>query len=302
MANQIKGSNNFDIGFYTDLMSNWKGFQETVQDQLTNMLRDQQRFFGAFSTRWLERSSNIGKHFSEMSSSGTKEYKELYNIWKNYQNKINARIIKVTNIQNNGYSELFESWETSRNEFMTILSKLRDMEDRENEAKSKTDLYSSWLNVMNNVSNQISAAMTQGNTEYQRLTKTWFEFLDNMKGVISTIPKSDSNYGDIMKTWEKISLEMGSEISNLISEGNNKLKKIQESWQNATNQINKDLSKVFKEINYEELYSGFFDRSALPVFAHGAASAKTAKKMEDELKRLRSKIEELEAQIDELRK
>lgn len=302
MVNQIGNKSGPDPVFYSNLMNSWKGFQETVQDQMDEVMENQQQYIGTFSTRWLERSSNIGKRISEMSKGGVKEYLEIYNIWKNYQNKINARIIKVTNIQNNGYSELIERWEFSRVEMMNILSKLKDIGEKDEEERANVDLYNSWLNVMNGVPNQIALAITQGNAEYQQLTKVWFEFLDNMKVVISNIPESNPHHEEIMKTWDKISMEMGSEISNLISESNNQFKKIQSSWRDATNHIHKDFSKVFKEINYEELYTGFFDRTAFPVFGRGFAAARVNRRMEEELERLKTRIGEMETQLKELKK
>lgn len=296
--------NGLDPAFYGGLMKSWKGFQETVQERINHVMKDQQRFVGDFSSRWMDRSNSIGKEISKMSRSGAAEYQDMYNIWKNYQNKINARIIKVTNIQNNGYSELIEKWETSRVEMIKILTRLGQMdpEGDDEEGGSQVDLYSSWLNVTNNVSSQISQAMTQGNAEYQRLTQVWFEFLDNMREVVQSIPKSNPHHEDIMKTWEKISLEMGSELSNLISESNKHLKKIQTSWQEATNQIHKDLSKVFKEINYEELYSGFFDRTSAPILGLAAPPTSANKRMEDEIKRLNARVAELESQLEGMKK
>lgn len=296
-------SNGVDQAFYSDLMRNWKGFQDNIQDQINHVMRDQQAFVSSFSSRWMDRSGKIGRQIYEMSKGGAKEYQELYNIWKNYQNRINARIIKVTNIQNNGYSELIEKWETSRIEMMKILTTLRDLEENHGkEGETQVDLYSSWLNVTNSVTSQISMAMTQGNAEYQRLTKVWFEFLDNMKQVITGIPVSNPNYESIMKTWERISLEMGSELSNLISESNKHLKTVQSTWQEATNQIQKDLSKVFKEINYEELYTGFFDRTAIPTFGIGVPALGVNNRMEDEIKRLKARVAELEDQLKEIKK
>jgi ethanolamine utilization protein EutQ (cupin superfamily) len=290
-----------DPGFYTHLMDTWKDYQETIQEQMNRVMKEQQSFVGDFSSRWLERSSKIGKQISTMSGGGAKEYQEIYTIWKNYQNKLNARIMNVTSIQNNGYSDLFEKWERSRTEMMSILMRMRDINEKEVDDSAPGDLYSNWLNVTNSVTNQITSAMAEGNVEYQKLTKLWFEFLDNMRVVISDIPKNNPHHEEIMGTWEKISMEMGSEISNLISESNKHLKTIQDSWREATNQIHKDLSKVFKDINYEELYSGFFDRTALPVFTKRPAKAVNSD-VEAEMQKMKARIEELESQIEGMKK
>jgi gas vesicle protein len=296
----MKDENGSQMGneFYAQLMKNWQNFQQTMQDQISTAMKEQQSFHDSFTTRWMEQTNAITKMMTGVSGGSGKEYQDVYNIWKNYQNKINARIMKVSSIENNGYLDLMQRWRDYTSEMMDIISKLGKVGSLDADSKATIDLYSKWHNFMTNMSNQITMASREGNTEYQDLTKMWFEFLDSLKESITAIPSSNPHKKDVVETWEKITTVMGTEISNLVSESNNHFKRIQKTWADASNQIRGEFSKLFRDINYEELYTGFFARTAVPGFNGGSfISPPNVKAMEGEITELKSRVKELESEL-----
>jgi hypothetical protein len=180
---------------------------------------------------------------------------------------------------------------------MEIISHLGKM-GYDQDSKATMDLYSKWHNFMTNMSNQITMASREGNGEYQDLTKMWFEFLDSLKESISAIPQTNPHKKDVVETWEKITTVMGMELSNLVSESNTHMKKIQTTWVDASNQIRGEFSRLFRDINYEELYTGFFARTAIPGF-NGSSfyQPQNVKAMEDEISELKGRVKELESEL-----
>jgi hypothetical protein len=283
--------------FYGTLLKNWESFQKTMQDQISSAMKEQQSFHDNFTVKWMEQTNQITKMMTSMGQ-GQKEYQDVYNIWKNYQNKINARIMKVSSIENNGYLDLMQRWKDYTSEMMDIISKLGKMGNIDADSKATMDLYSKWHSFMTNMSNQITMASREGNGEYQDLTKVWFEFLDSLKESITAIPTTNPHKKDVVETWEKITTIMGTEISNLVSESNGHFKKIQTTWVDASNQIRGEFSKLFRDINYEELYQGFFARTAVPGFNGGSFyNPPHVDAMKDEIAELRAKVKDLESEL-----
>lgn len=284
--------------YYSQLLKNWENFQKIMQDQISTAMKEQQSFQENFTTKWMEQTNAITKMMSGAQGGSSKDLQEVYNVWKNYQNKINARIMKVSSIENNGYLDLMQRWRDYTSEMMDILSRLGKMGGLDADSKATMDLYSKWHSFMTNMSNQITMASREGNSEYQDLTKVWFEFLDSLKESISAIPSTNPHKKDVVETWEKITTVMGTEISNLVSESNNHFKKIQNTWADASNQIRGEFSKLFRDINYEELYTGFFARTAVPGFNGGAFYAPpNVKAMESEIAELKAKVKALESEL-----
>jgi len=284
--------------YYSQLMKNWQNFQQIMQEQIATAMKEQQSFQEGFTTKWMEQTNAITKMMTGESGGPNKEFQDVYNVWKNYQNKINARIMKVSSIENNGYLDLMQRWRDYTSEMMEILSHLGKVGAVDADSKATMDLYSKWHSFMTNMSNQITLASREGNTEYQDLTKVWFEFLDSLKESISGIPSTNPHKKDVVETWERITTVMGMEISNLVSESNNHFKKIQTTWSDASNQIRGEFSRLFRDINYEELYTGFFARTAVPGFNQGAFyTPPNVKAMEDEISELKSKVKALESAL-----
>jgi hypothetical protein len=283
--------------FYGTLLKNWQSFQQTMQDQISSAMKEQQSFHDNFTVKWMEQTNAITKMMTNMGE-GQKEYQDVYNIWKNYQNKINARIMKVSSIENNGYLDLMQRWKDYTSEMMDIIARLGKMGNIDADSKATMDLYSKWHSFTTNMSNQITMASREGNGEYQDLTKTWFEFLDSLKESITAIPTTNPHKKDVVETWEKITTVMGTEISNLVSESNGHFKKIQNTWVDASNQIRGEFSRLFRDINYEELYTGFFARTAVPGFSSGAMyNPPQVGAMKDEIAELRAKVKALETEL-----
>lgn len=285
--------------YYAQLMKNWQNFQQIMQEQIATAMKEQQNFQDNFTTKWMEETNTITKMMTGTSGGANKEFQDVYNVWKNYQNKINARIMKVSSIENNGYLDLMQRWRDYTSEMMDLLSRLGKVGGAvDADSKATMDLYSKWHNFMTNMSNQITMASREGNTEYQDLTKVWFEFLDSLKESITAIPSTNPHKKDVVETWERITTVMGTEISNLVSESNNHFKKIQNTWSDASNQIRGEFSRLFRDINYEELYTGFFARTAVPGFSGGAFYAPpNVKAMENEIAELQAKVKVLETEL-----
>ena len=94
--------------YYAQLMKNWQNFQQIMQEQIATAMKEQQNFQDNFTTKWMEETNTITKMMTGTSGGANKEFQDVYNVWKNYQNKINARIMKVSSIENNGYLDLMQ--------------------------------------------------------------------------------------------------------------------------------------------------------------------------------------------------
>ena len=281
---------------YGDIVENWKKFQTDMQDKLTHAMEEQRSLYTNFNSRWGNASKNVNEQLSEISKKNSTDYKELYTVWKNYQNKINARVLKANNMGNNGYSELMDKWNDQATKMMGLISRLRDAKGEDAEGM-RMDLYTQWLDLANSMNTNIANAVQVGNVEFQNLTRTWFEFMDHMRATVSKVPDTSPAYKETMKTMENISTNMGMELSNLVSGNLSHLKKMQQSWQQASEKLRADMSKVFTEVNYEELYTGFIDRTSAPWTA--MVSTPKVKSLEDEVEVLKQRVKELEGRLKE---
>ncbi|MEW5937454.1 MAG: hypothetical protein AB1665_06525 [Candidatus Thermoplasmatota archaeon] len=271
-----------------DLSDTWGRFHENVLSEIDRNMTHHRKFYEDVSEKWRSFSNVLGGTISDYMKENVDGTENLYNLWKNYQIKMNARIQRAHDTGTARYMELLKVWEESSLKMRTMIG------EGVREGRVSEEVYLAWTDLTTATTKYINEAAAECNKEYKELMVTWFEFLDKMKEGVSSINQSRGQ--EVMTNVREMCTAMGHEISNYITMCTKVTVNLQKGWMNMLVSTRTIFSKLFPEFNYEELYSGFFDRSAWGPYGAFVAPTKV-RKLEEEVKELRTKLKDLEERM-----
>jgi hypothetical protein len=300
MVQSSSKENMMGTEYLSKLSKDWKDYEQTVKDQLQTGMDNQRSMYDALSMRWADNSKNLRAQIMSTIKSGNDGTQELYNFLRNYQNKLNARIHKASELETTEYNTMLEKWVSEATKVDGLLFQLERTEGNKENDPTLMDLYSSWINLSNDMTRQFAKALQEGNGEYDKLAVTWKEFLDGTQEILMKVPSTNPNYEALVATWKETTHKMGNDLSLLIKEGNMTMEQIRRSWAQATEKMRQEMYVLFKEQDYEKLYLGFIERATSTMGRNWPLPITETEitQMQSELNELRNNIDELERQIN----
>ncbi|MBI5000681.1 MAG: hypothetical protein HZB92_04035 [Euryarchaeota archaeon] len=269
----------------------WNDFYENVAAEVEGNMCSYSKFNENLTEKWRNFSNVVGTTISDYAKDDQEGAQELYNLWKNYQIKMNARIQRAQETEAARYKEILEIWRANGKKLAFPVRT-----DSQEEGIDEP-LYSAWMEITTAMTKQINNVIAESNNEYKELTKTWFEFLDKMKEGVSALNPANPMSGEVTANVRDMCTAMSYEVSNYITMSSKSAVNFQKNWMNMLTSTRNMFSKLFPELNYEELYSGFFDRSAWGASGAFVPTTKV-KKLETEVKELSAKLKELEERLE----
>jgi hypothetical protein len=286
--------------YLSKLSKDWKDYEQSVKDQLQTAMDNQRSMYDALSIRWADNSKNLRAQIMSTIKNSNDGSQELYNFLRNYQNKLNARILKASELETTEYSTILEKWVSDAKKVDGLLFQLESAEGNKENDPTLLDLYSSWVDLSNDMTRQFAKAFQEGNGEYDKLAVTWKEFLDGTQEILMKLPHSNPNYESLLTSWKDTTNKMGNDLSLLIKESNTTLEQIRRSWTQATEKMRDEMYVLFKEQDYEHLYLGFIERATSAMGSNWPIQIADMEftQMQRELNELRDSIDDLEHQIN----
>ncbi|MEW5937455.1 MAG: hypothetical protein AB1665_06530 [Candidatus Thermoplasmatota archaeon] len=246
------------------------------------------RLYEDISEKWRTFSNVLGTTISEYMKEDREGAEELHNLWKNYQIKMSARIQKAHEAWAERYKEMAKIWGEHRVRLASVI------DNNVPEVGLNEELYMTWTDLSTSMTKHVNEAVVGCSNEYKELTKTWFEFLDKVKMGISSLEQSRGQ--EVVRNVREMCTAMSYELSNYIKACTRSTANFQKDWMNMLVSTRTIFSKLFPEVNYEELYSGFLDRGPWGPYSTLVAPTKV-KKLEEEVKELRTKLRDLEEKM-----
>ncbi|MBI5000682.1 MAG: hypothetical protein HZB92_04040 [Euryarchaeota archaeon] len=275
----------------TNFSAAWGDFYEKVVAEVEGNMSSYSKLNENLTEKWRNFSNVVGTMISDYTKENREGAQELYNLWKNYQIKMNARIQRAQETESARYKEVLEMWRANGKKLASIMGNNIPADGIDE------PLYMAWMEITTTMTKQINNVIAESNNNYKELTKIWFEFLDKMKEGVSALNPANPMSGEVTVNMQDMCMAMSHEVSNYITMSSKSAVNFQKNWMNMLTSTRNMFSKLFPEMNYEELYSGFFDRSAWGAFGPFMSTNKV-KKLESEVNELSAKLRELEKKLE----
>lgn len=273
---------------------------EEVEENIERITNDQLDYWENIEEEWTKRASDfqeqIGK-LREDSESSIEEAKELAVVWRNFYNKMSARMRKFgeqTRKRQEALSEITERYRERARETFTEESDVRDV----------GKLFALWSDFSEDIRKEMETAIEGHDIGYGDYVDIWEKFSDKTENILKGLQENQATQAEeLYQQWNSNFKQMRHNIERGYSE----YEKIYNTFWDEVEKQSSDMTEIASEIaeEMEENYSsilesymetvkrGYNNLFNMPGFS--THISRQEKKVED----LKKRVNELEEQIEE---
>lgn len=281
---------------YNRIFQTWTSLRQDLEGQIDENLKKQQRMYDDFFGRWNRLSGEVG---SRLSKEGVNEaQKELYNVWRNYSNKIGPRLNKAMAEGMQGYGSISASLQKYSNK---VGSEAQNLMQGKSDPRRLEELYDAWLEFGRIIKRQMDSTMTQEWSEMEQLSKTWFEFNNRVGQLMPRASEAGGDYADFAKNWQRLSQEMSDSLNNVVNGTSGDMDKLQKTWAGYYARVEKEMMHLADDIGmgYEDLYTRLLDQQSKSLEQMSQWWQTASEAARKELNALQSRMLDLEKRVKE---
>ena len=275
---------------YVDLYDAWTDYQKGMDARIEKISDESLKQYQDISGKWSE-------FYREVGSQATKDTKtfrerELYDIWRNYSNKMFQRLSSVMGATTERYKSLQDNWKDLSSGFTQQLSAFGRGEPLDWE---QTALYDSWRGMTSHMQKWMSEFNKGTSEELDHLTDTWTKFYGEMGEALEALPSDVDTYRDWTDLWMGQASAVNKSINDLVSD-NGGFERIQKAWTNYLGKVEEGVLKVTKAFspNYQEILDWYFDSQESWQREISSSVQKESERVRKQLKDLADRIDKLE--------
>ncbi len=253
---------------YADLMSGWTTFYQDMGSRLTDNLTRQQKAYEELLDKWNEFAGSARKIVENPDLDASQ--RELYDVWRNYANKIGSRMTRASSEGLKGYGEMASSLERYGSRMGEIA---RQVASGKIETVKAEEIYETWLDISARLRQQMDRAASMTREELEDLSRTWLEFSSKMESFASTGLSKDGPYADLVDLWAKQSKDVNEALSAFVRGHDHHNEETRKAWTEHFMKMQESMAVLAEAIgsSYEEMYrrfleGGFTSLSDLPMF------------------------------------
>ncbi len=277
----------------------WREGMEEVEDNLEEVTNSQIEYWENLEDEWTKRASEFQGGIEELRENSelpAEEVKDLAVIWRNFYNKMSARITKVsaqTRKRQKALSEIMEKYRERSSEAFTEESDLKDV----------GKIFGLWSDFSEDMRKEMEAAIEDFDIDYGDYTETWKKFSEKTENVLDELQKNQTTQiENLYEQWNSNFKQFRDQIERGYSEYENIYSNFWNEIENQSRNMTRIASEIAEEMeeNYSNIlesyietvnrgYTTLFNMPGLPD--HISEQEKT---VED----LKKRVEELEEQIE----
>lgn len=281
---------------YNRIFQTWSSFRQDLEGQIDENLKKQQKMYDDFFGRWNRLSGEVGNRLSR--EGANEAQRELYNVWRNYSNKIGPRMTKAMTEGLQGYGSISASLQKYSSK---VSSEAQNLAQGKSDPRKVEELYESWLDFGRTIKRQMDSAMNQEWMEMEQLSRTWLEFNNRVGQLMSNVSEKTGDYTDFARNWQKLSQDMSNSLNGVMSGTTQDMDKLQKTWATYYARVEKEMMHLADDIGmgYEDLYTRLLDQQSKSLEQMSQWWQTASEAARKEMSALQSRMVELEKRIRE---
>ena len=258
-----------DLGeAYADLLTGWTAFYQDMGSRLSDNLTRQQKAYDELLDKWNEFSGSARKIVENPELDASQ--RELYDVWRNYANKIGSRMTRASTEGLKGYGEMTSSLERYANRMGEIA---RQVSTGKVETVKAEEIYDTWLDISARLRQQMDRAADMSREEMEELSRTWLEFSSKMEAFSSGQLEKEGPYAEFVALWSKQSKDVNEALGAFIRGHDHHHEETRKAWTEHYMKMQESMADLARSIgsSSEGMYrrfleGGYTSLSDLPMF------------------------------------
>ncbi|MEF8873253.1 MAG: hypothetical protein V5A88_01135 [Candidatus Thermoplasmatota archaeon] len=278
----------------------WMEGVKSAEGNLEKITNDQLDYWENVEKEWMDRASEFQEQIEELRESSelpAEKTKELSVIWRNFYNKMAARLTKLgkeTRRRQESLNKITERYRERAEESFTEGSDVRDF----------GKLFGLWSDFSEDLRREMKDAIEDYEMGYDEFIGTWDKFSQKIEDLLEELQEEqETQVEGLYEQWNS-SFDQIKEYS---QEGYQEYKETYETFWDQIEEQSTGLTEVAFEMaeemeeNYSNILEGYLEtvnRGYENLFNMPGLSAYSTRK-EKEVKDLKKRVKELEEQIEE---
>lgn len=276
---------------YADIFEGWTSFYRDMGSRLTENLTKQQKAYEELFGKWTQFAGSTWKIVENMSTD--ERQRELYDVWRNYINKLGSRMARANTEGLKGYGEVASSFEQYASR---IAENVQKAASGKFDTIKAEEVYDSWLEIAGKLRQQMDKAAELTKEELEDLSRTWMDFSGKVESLASEQLEKGGSYEQLIDLWAKQSKDVAEALAGFIKGHDHEYEEIRKTWTDHFVKMQENMVELAKAIgvSYEEMYRRFLEGgvtslSDLPLFPLWRSTTES-----EEVKSLKRRVENLE--------
>jgi hypothetical protein len=236
---------------YASVYEGWTDFYEDMGSRLTQNLQRQRKAYDSLFDRW-SRLAGSAQRIWEQSIENAEE-RELYDVWRNYVNKIGPRMVRAGTEGLKGYTEVAGNLERYAAKIAEVA---RDARTGRLETVQAEEVYRTWLDMAGRFRQQIDRAAGITREELDDLSCTWLELSDKLGGLLGKDLGDKGAYGQFVTLWATEAKEMGETLAGFVRGHDHEHEALRKAWADHFMKMQRAMEGLAQSIgtSYEAMY------------------------------------------------
>ena len=231
---------------YASVHAGWTDFYQEMGSRLTRNLERQQKAYEDLFDRWSRLAGSAQKIWEQDAEHGGE--REVYDVWRNYVNKIGPRMVRAGTEGMKGYTEVVGNLER-------YATRIADATRDAGTGRLDPDR---------------AAGVTR--EELEDLSCTWLELSDKLESLLGKDLTDKGTYGQFVTLWATEAKAMGETLAGFVRGHDHDHEGLRKSWADHFMKMQRSMDELARSIgtSYEEMYrrwltGGITSLSDLPL-------------------------------------
>lgn len=274
------------------LQDTWEDFNKHMETRITESYQNQQKTYQDFYNKWMDFNQKMGSRITKTKPGD--RFREAYDVWRNYSNRMNHRLNKMMSTGKEMYQRLDKQWQDQSDYIGQEMVRFYSGDIKPHEFK---DIHDAWNGFAGEMQEYIKSTTDISSDDMDEITQVWLDFSKRMRDFVKDLSEDGKESEEFADMWTDTSKEIGHSLQKMLVENNVDFEKLQKTWYDYCSKMEKEIVTTSKNIgfDYEDLWDAYFDNQK-KWYGWWSSSAK-----EDD-NGLRKTIERLQRRIDALEK
>ncbi len=253
---------------YAGLMRGWTSFYQDLGSRLAESVTRNQQAYEELMNKWTSLAGSTRKIVEDPEWSAS--HRELYDVWRNYANRIGSRMARAGSEGVKGYAEVASGLQRYGDRMGEVA---RQVLAGKLEAVKAEDVYGIWVDAAAGIRHQMDRAAELSREEMEDLARTWMEFASKMESLVSGEYAKDGQYAQFIDLWAGQSKVVAQALAEFIQGHDHDHEQTRKAWTDHYVNMQESMADLARAIgsSYEEMYrrfleGGFTTLSDLPMF------------------------------------
>jgi len=253
---------------YAGLMRGWTSFYQDLGTRLADGVARNQEAYEELMNKWTTLAGSTRKIVEDPEWS--ESHRELYDVWRNYANRIGSRMARAGSEGVKGYADVANGLQRYGDRMGEVA---RQVLAGKLETVKAEDVYGIWIDAAAGLRRQMDRAAELNREETEDLARTWMEFASKVESLTSGELAKDGQYAQFVDLWAGQSKVVAEALAEFIRGHDHQHEAARKTWAEHYMRMQESMAGLARAIgsSYEEMYRRFLEGgltslSDLPMF------------------------------------